>query len=117
MESFEQDGVVSVWAFLEKEDPADAQKDVLTDMCGVEDYDIDSQEGVTGEEPQPLALLIADISYIQSFADALLAAADLAGVKRAYGVIAQFDFRYNPRKVSKPVAKDPFYIGCFRWHE
>ena len=47
MENFEQDGVVSVWAFRDAEDPADTDKDVLKDMCGVDYYDLDSQEGIT----------------------------------------------------------------------
>ena len=45
MEKFEQKGVVSVWVFREDEDPANAEKDVLMDLCGVDYYDNDDTEG------------------------------------------------------------------------
>ncbi len=82
MANFEQDGVVSIWAFLEEENPADADKDVLVEFCGVDDYDVDFQEGDSNREgKQPLASLLSQLSYSQSFIDAAVAAAKKKGIK------------------------------------
>lgn len=118
MEVFEREGVVSIWVFLDEEDPADAEKDVLKDFCGVDYYDIDFQEGDTNREGrQPLASLLGQLSYSGSFIQNALVAADRIGIKEAYGVIAQYDFAYDPSKVTKPISKDPLFIGYFDWHE
>lgn len=117
MDGFERDGFVSIWAFLREEDPADADKDVLQDLCGVDCYDLDSQEGAISDSPQPLSSLVEQLSYSASFSKSALEAADRIGIKTAFGVIAQFDFAYEPSTVTKPISKDPVFIGSFRWHE
>ena len=117
MESFRQDGVVSVWVFREEENPADAEKDVLQDFCGVEYYDIDSQEGATFDQMQPLNSLLEQLSYSNSFIDKAIGAAEQMGIRDAYGVLAQFDFAYDPTRVTKLVSSDPVFIGYFDWHE
>ncbi len=115
MENLEQQGVVSLWVFREPEDPADAGMDVLKDFCGVEYYDIDSQEGVLGDHQQPLHALLGQLSYSGSFDSNALSAAEHMGIKEGYGVLAQFDFAYDPGKITKRVRKDPVFIGYFEW--
>lgn len=118
MENFEQKGVVSVWVFREDEDPADAEKDVLQDFCGVDYYDLDDQEGDLGRDgPQPLASLLSQLSFSGSFIHDAMAAADRMGINEAYGVIVQFDFAYDPSKVTRPISRDPVFIGYFDWHD
>jgi hypothetical protein len=117
MENFEQDGAVSVWVFREAENPADADKDVLKDFCGVDYYDIDSQEGTIADDLQPLSSLVSQLSYSSSFIHDTLNAAERMGIKDAYGVIVQFDFAYDPSKVTKQIASAPVFIGYFNWHD
>ena len=117
MEDFEQEGVVSIWVFQDQEDPVDADKDVLKDLCGVDYYEIDSQEGVTNDHPQPLSSLMSQLSYSGSFIQDALNAAKRMGIMEAYGVMVQFDFAYDPSKVTRQISKDPAFIGYFGWHE
>lgn len=117
MDSFERDGVVSIWAFREAERPANAEKDVLKDLCGVDYYDIDSTEGVTSDIPKPFGELLSRLSYADSFINGAMKAAEDQGIGEAFGVIAQYDFAYEESKIKRPVAKDPVFIGYFGWHD
>lgn len=90
---------------------------MLKSFCGVEQYDVDSQEGVVAEELRPVSELLEPLSYSDSFAAAALAATRSAAIAEAYGVMAQFDFDYDPRHVTGPVAEDPVFLGSFAWHE
>lgn len=63
MTAFNRAGVVSLWLFREPEDPADAGKDVLRDFCGVDDYDMDDQEGAVSDSPTELRTLVEQLSY------------------------------------------------------
>jgi hypothetical protein len=114
---FEREGVVSLWVFMKDEDPDDFEKDVLKSFCGVESYEIDSQEGVVSKDLQPISQLLEQLSYSESFASAASAAAHSLGIAEAYGVIAQFDFAYDPKAVTKPIAVEPVFIGSFPWRE
>lgn len=115
--SQEQKGVVSIWAFLKPEDPADKDMDVLKDFAGVDSYDIDSQEGAISDSEVPLVSLIEKLSYSASFVDEAMAAAKRMNIESGYGVIAQYDFAYDPSKVQKPIRRDPVFIGYFPWHD
>jgi hypothetical protein len=117
MVSLEQPGTVSLWVFCEPEDPADVGKDVLRVLCGVDYYDLDQQEGVVRDEPLAVRSLLDQLSYAASFGADAAAAAQKLGIAKAYGVLAQFDFAYDPRLVSRPIARDPTFLGCFPWHE
>jgi hypothetical protein len=117
MTSFDMPNIVSLWLFREPEDPADAGKDVLKDFCGVDYYDLDQQEGMVREAPAGIHSLLEPLSYSVSFLDEALAGAGRLGITEAYGVLAQFDFAYNPVEVTRPVAHDPIFLGCFQWHE
>jgi hypothetical protein len=117
LKNFEQNGVVSVWVFREPLDPANSETDVLKEFCGVDYYDIDFQEGAMFDEMLPLSSLLRDVSYSSSFLDEAIRAAESRGVKGGYGIVTQLDFAYDPSKVTKPVAKDPVFLGCFKWHE
>lgn len=115
--SFERKGVVSVWVFCEPVNPADARKDVLKEMCGVDYYDLDFQSAMSEETLTPLHALIEPLSYSESFIEEAIKAAQRLGIANALEVIAQYDFAYDPRKVTKPIAKDPVFIGYFHWHD
>jgi hypothetical protein len=117
LDDFEQKGVVSVWAFLEREDRADADKDVLIEFCGLEDYDSDSVEGATSESLQPLASLLGPLSYSSSFINEALNEAGRLGIKEAYGVMVHFDLGYDPSNVTRAISVDPVFIGKFVWLE
>jgi hypothetical protein len=91
MVNSEHEGVVSVWVFRERENPYDTRKDVLRDLCGVDYYDIDAQEGATSKDPGPLASLLIQLSYSNSFIGDALNAAERMGIREAFGVIVQFD--------------------------
>ena len=117
MTDFERDGKVSIWVFRKPENPEDAEKDVLKDVCGVDSYDSDFQKWKCCVEPVLLLSLLAELSYSGSFVDAALAAAHELKLETALGVIAQFNFEYDPSKVCKPFSDDPLFLGAFDWHD
>jgi hypothetical protein len=114
---FEQPGVVSLWLFRQPENPADAGKDILKEMCGVDSYDIDFREGVEHDAPKPVAQLLELLSYSASFRESAIAAAERLNVTEAYAVVAQYDFAYDPARATRPVARDPMFLGTFAWRE
>lgn len=117
MTRFERDGKVSIWLFRNAEDPADAGKDILKEFCGVDRYDSDFQEGAYFKEPTILRSLIVNLSYSDSFIDSVLSVTDRLRIQEAFGVIAQFNFEYDPTKVEQPISDDPTFIGSFDWHD
>jgi hypothetical protein len=115
--SFEQPGTVSLWLFRKPEDPADVGKDILKEFCGVDDYDLDHQEYIEQKSPTPVRPLIERLSYSASFLDHAVAAAKRRRISEALGVLAQFEFAYDPEQATGRVARDPIFLGCFQWHE
>ena len=68
-------------------------------------------------EPVSLALIVNELSYSESFIDAVLATAGRQNIDRVFGVIAQFNFAYDLSKVSRSVSDDPKFFGAFDWHD
>jgi len=100
MASFEKTGVVSIWAGVEK---PDSEADVLKDLCGVEFYDLDCQEGAVADDWKPVDVgsLIRQLSYSESFAEEAISAAQSKGINKARWVVMQLDFAYKLNKVEK----------------
>ena len=115
-QDFGKDGVVSIWVGLS--DACEAQEgiDVLQDLCGVGYYDIDNQEVIIHQEPSLVADLVGALSYSESFSEAVVRAAAVMAVERAWWVVAQYDFAYDPARVKRPVAVDPRFLGVFGYH-
>ena len=116
MVSFEKTGVVSIWAGVDK---PDSEADILKDLCGVEFYDLDFQEGAVADDWKPVDIgsLIRQLSYSESFADEAIGAAQSKGIDKARWVVMQLDFAYELDKVEKQVAADPVFLGCFEWED
>lgn len=116
MASFEKTGVVSIWAGIDK---PDGEADVLKDLCGVEFYDLDCQEGAVADDWKPVDVgtLLCQLSYSESFADEAISASQAKGVGKARWVVMQLDFAYELDKVEKQIAVDPVFIGCFEWED
>ncbi len=112
-QGFERIGVVSVWAGLRPAgDRADV--DVLQDLCGVGYYALSDQEGqACVGEAVPLARLIEPLSYASTWLDAVVARARASGVTRAHWLAVQYDFAYDPMRVTRPIADDPVFLGVF----
>lgn len=109
---------VSVWAGQHRYDGPG--KDVLTDLCGVDGYDIDAQEVEVDDEAwrrRPVAALLAPLSYAQSFLPAAVAAAERLGIKKALYVLVQYDCAYDPTKSKRKVAPDPAFLGVFDYDD
>ncbi len=115
---FEKVGVVSVWLGLVKPEPND-DVDILRDRCGVESYDLDLQDVIIVREFEeaPIADILGQLSYSESFLDAAVRAAEVKEITKARWVMGQYDFAYDPVRVYVPVAADPVYIGNFLWSD
>lgn len=111
---FEQDGVVSLWAGQHRVAPT---IDVLRELCAVDYYNVDFQEGVVAPEwtPTPLSELVGQLSYSESYLDAVIEAADELGIETAVWVVMQLNFAYDPAKVERSVPDDAIFIGRFQW--
>lgn len=114
-QDFERTGVVSIWLEIRPPDAdTDMETDTLQDLCGVGYYRLDQQDryyfdGKFSKLPQ----LLEKLSYSASFADTVVDAAKRKGIQQAVGIVAQYDFAYDPRRVSRPVAEDPVFLGVF----
>jgi hypothetical protein len=117
MSRFQKKGRVSIWVGRHRCDPT---VDLLKDLCGVSSYDLDSQECLVDDETwanQPIKQLLQKLSYCDSFLAKALDTAQALNISEALYVVAQFDFAYDPKKVEKPIAPDPLFLGSFRWSE
>jgi hypothetical protein len=94
--------------------------DILKDLCAVEHYDLDDQEVSAAGNSFPVATcaeLLAGLSYSSSFVDAATEAVAKRKLDRAYWALAQYDFAYDPRRVSGTIAEDPLFLGVFDWND
>jgi hypothetical protein len=114
-QGFEKEGLVSIWIGMLGED-IDSDLDVLQDLCGVGYYRLDDQEiNNINFEMVPVGKLLDDLSYSKSFIYEVLKEVDKKGLTECRWVIAQYDFDYNASKVKRAVAKDPIFIGSFKY--
>lgn len=115
-QGFEREGVASIWLSCSADD-GDLETDVLQDLCGVGYYSLDSQEANARPTIVPLEELLGDISYSVSFLPNALSAARDRGLEFARWVVVQFDFAYDPTRVSRPIAADPIFLGVFSYEK
>ncbi|MDC5066985.1 immunity 22 family protein [Acinetobacter baumannii] len=114
-QGFEKEGIVSIWAGILGED-VDPNLDILRDLCGVGYYNLDDQETNNSNfEMISLNELLEDLSYSKSFINEVIDAAFDKGIVDCRWVIVQYDFDYNPFKVKRRIAKDPIFIGSFKY--
>lgn len=59
--------------------------------------------------------LLEDLSYSKSFINEVTGAAFDKGIVDCRWVIAQYDFDYNHFNVKRKIAKDPIFIGSFKY--
>lgn len=116
-QGFEKEGVVSVWVSLQ-DHSADKDIDTLQDLCGVGYYKLSDQESnVFDYELVDLSHLLADLSYSASYADDVISAARKKGIEKARRILVQYDFQYDPEKVTRSIADDPVFIGVFKYSD
>ncbi|WP_202742875.1 hypothetical protein [Acinetobacter calcoaceticus] len=114
-QGFEKEGTVSIWAGILGED-VDTDLDILQDLYGVGYYRLDDQETNNFNfEMVSLNELIEDLSYSKSFINEVVSVAFEKGIVDCRWVTAQYDFAYNPSKVRRNIAKDPIFIGNFKY--
>ena len=111
-QGFEKEGVVSIWIGTSKPGSVDPKADILQDFCGVGYYSLDQQEVEVLDQLSTVEELLARISYSKSFVKAVKKA---VGDERGHWLVAQYDFKYNPKKVKRKIAKDPKFIGAFKY--
>lgn len=113
-QGFEEEGVVSIWLGLSQVENDNV--DVLQDLCGVGYYDLDNAEANCCEfRKLSVRDLLAPMSYSHSFLEPTLKAAQERAMHEGRWVTLQFDFRYDPSKVKRPVAADPVFPGAFNY--
>lgn len=110
-----ENGLVSIWLGVDLISP---KIDILKKLCGVKYYDVDDQECILTDNGlmEPVDSLVTELSYSESFLKDVVAAYKKAGIENAYWVLAQYDFRYDPRKRKKHT-KNPIFIGCFQYQD
>lgn len=114
-QGFACEGVVSIWIGL-LGDEVDSGADTLQDLCGVGYYRLDDQESNCFDfEIVGVDKLLVDLSYSKSFIANAIEAARKLGIFEARWLTAQYDFDYDPSKVSRPIASDPVFIGSFTY--
>jgi len=116
-QGFERPGLVSLWLGTEDPSPINPKLDVLQDLCGVGYYSLDQQEVNILEPPAAITLeaMFAPISYSASFLPAVIKAAAKLGITTCWYAVAQYDFKYNPKKIKRTIAPQPVFLGAFKY--
>lgn len=109
-----QTGMASVWLGLENGEYPDGTE-VMTDLCGLESYDVDRSEGFASDDGTPIAVadLLLPLSFSQSYARAAIQLAAKLGIHKAVWSVVQFDLAYDPALITRPIANEPTFIGYF----
>lgn len=112
-QAFACEGFVSLWFSDTPADEFEPGTDSLQDLAGVGYYDPDDQEVIVadGSQPVPIADLLRQLSWSDSFAETATRAAQRSGHHSALWVLAQYDFIYDPRRVKRPVSPALRYLG------
>jgi hypothetical protein len=110
-QSFQRDGVCSVWLGTTPAGTYEPNVDILQDLCGVGYYSLDNQEVMVLDKESSIAELLADLSYSKSFVDEVTRAAEPKG--RGHWIVVQYDFAYDPARVKRKPASDPRFLGVF----
>ncbi|MBN3725677.1 hypothetical protein [Burkholderia sp. Ac-20379] len=117
-QGFAQEGMVSVWLFVEAVRDVAPRTDTLQDLCGVGYYRLSDQESFYYDHRLvDVAAMLPEASYAATFSDAAIAAAQAKGITQAYGFIVQYEFAYDPAKVTRPIADNPVFIGAFAFSD
>lgn len=114
-QGFEHKDFVSIWIGLSN-DKTDMEIDVLQNLCGVGYYELNNQEiNHLDFELVPIDFLIKDLSYSNTFVDHFMHHSRLKGIDHGRWIIAQYDFKYDPLKIKRPIQNDPIFIGYFHY--
>jgi hypothetical protein len=112
---------VSLWLAVQNTSTKKMQGvDILKDLCGVPDYDLDSQELSAAADDFPraaVAEIIGKLSYSSTFLDAATRAAAEKSIEHAYWALAQYDFVYKPSPRRKLDERAPLFLGVFDWND
>ncbi|MFL5473812.1 MAG: hypothetical protein ACJ8A6_06425 [Gemmatimonadales bacterium] len=114
-QGFELPGVVSVWLGTEPPGKVDPNLDVLQDLCGVGYYSLDSNEVNVLNAASPLEAMLGPLSYSKSFLPAVLKAAAKRGITACWWAVAQYDFKYDRKRVKRSIAPQPVFLGVFKY--
>jgi len=94
--------------------------DILKDLCGVIDYDLDDQEVSFVDDSFPrtaISEILGGLSYSSSFIEQAIERAKRREISHVHWALAQFDFAYDPRRVHGSAAVDPLFLGVFSWND
>jgi len=117
-QDFEKEGVVSIWLGVDQIKQEDEELDVLQNFCGVGYYNLDDQESNTFDfKDTKIEELLKEISYSESFIQEALKKAREKNLESAKWIIVQFDFAYDPKKVSVTISREPIFLGTFNYEE
>ena len=116
-QGFEKKGVVSVWLGMEGE-LAEKNIDTLQDLCGVGYYRLSDQEGKCFNfELANVSRFLVNLSYSSSFREAVVSEAKKRGIEEARWAVVQYDFAYDPARVTRKIENDPLFIGVFSYSD
>ncbi|MNR32861.1 hypothetical protein D3C85_1504850 [compost metagenome] len=116
-QGFERQGVLSVWLSLEDR-RGEERIDTLQDLCGVGYYRLSDQESNSlDHELVDVERLLLPLSYSSSFSKDVISTARMKGVGAARRIVVQYDFAYDPKKITRAIAEDPVFIGVFNYSE
>jgi hypothetical protein len=85
------------------------------DLCGVGYYSLDSNEVNVLDAASPLEAMFGPMSYSESFLPAVLKAATKRGITTCWWAVAQYDFKYDPKRVKRAIAPQPVFLGVFKY--
>jgi len=114
-QDFERPGVVSVWLGTEPPGDVDPNLDVLQDLCGVGYYSLDSNEVNVLDAASPIEAMFGPMSYSESYLPAVLKAATKRGITTCWWAVAQYEFKYVPKRVKRAIAPQPVFLGVFKY--
>lgn len=116
-QDFDCSGAVSIWVGILGEE-VNAGADILQDLCGVGYYRMDDQE-INNFDFNLIDVrqLLSGLSYSFSFLDNAVVAAKKLGLNEARWIVAQYDFKYDPSKITRLIESDPVFIGFFEYSD
>src|SRR5215218_3208752 len=77
---------------------------------GVGYYSLDSNEVNLLDGASTLEAMFGPMSYSESYLPAVLKAAAKRGITACWWAVAQYDFKYDPKRVKRAIATQPVFL-------
>lgn len=106
---------VSIWLGFSEVHENDTEVDVLKDLCGIKDYDLDQQESnFWDNKSTPVEEVLDGLSYSESFKEEFILRCKELDINNAKWITLQYEYHYVSKK---RLPEEIEFVGSFNYEK